>query len=306
MFPTVIVPEIAADQVEPLGTKFKFWFIHDDSFKYLYKEGREGTGENWAEKVASELCDLLGIPHAVYELATWKGRNGVVTKSFVPKEGRLIHGNELLAKIVKGYAQNEQSQLYKQKQYSLRPVAAILSLKQLRLPIGSSEFMGIETALDIFTGYLMLDAWIANQDRHHENWGLVLTGDRSLHLSPTYDHASSMGRNETDDSRRNRLSSRDKRGDMNAYVRRAQSAFYEAENTEKRMSTIDAFLYMARKSQAVAEIWLERLGDISPGQIQLIFGQIPKTIITETAIQFAQEILCLNRERLLSYRGNLT
>jgi hypothetical protein len=29
---------------------------------------------------------------------------------------------------------------------------------------------GVTTAVDVFAGYVMLDAWIANQDRHHENW----------------------------------------------------------------------------------------------------------------------------------------
>jgi hypothetical protein len=45
----------------------------------------------------------------------------------------------------------------------------------------------------------MLDAWIGNGDRHHLNWGLVrnkLTPNiiETIHLAPTYDHASSLGR----------------------------------------------------------------------------------------------------------------
>ena len=30
-------------------------------------------------------------------------------------------------------------------------------------------------AVDVFVGYLMFDAWIANTDRHHENWALVVS-----------------------------------------------------------------------------------------------------------------------------------
>jgi hypothetical protein len=29
-------------------------------------------GEHWAEKIASELCNLLGLPHASYKLAVRK------------------------------------------------------------------------------------------------------------------------------------------------------------------------------------------------------------------------------------------
>jgi serine/threonine protein kinase HipA of HipAB toxin-antitoxin module len=50
----------------------------------------------------------------------------------------------------------------------------------------------VDGADDVFLGYLMLDAWIANLDRHHENWGLVLTKDITGHLAPSYDHASSL------------------------------------------------------------------------------------------------------------------
>ncbi|MEG3898961.1 MULTISPECIES: hypothetical protein [unclassified Microcoleus] len=45
----------------------------------------------------------------------------------------------------------------------------------------------------------MLDAWIGNTDRHHENWGFVevrasKTPQVIAHLAPTYDYASSLGR----------------------------------------------------------------------------------------------------------------
>jgi hypothetical protein len=41
-------------------------------------------------------------------------------------------------------------------------------------------------------------------DRHHENWGVVVMtdeyGETSFSLAPTFDHASSLGRNESDDA----------------------------------------------------------------------------------------------------------
>ena len=303
MFPILTIPDAAADLPEQLGSRFKFWFRGADSFKYLYKEGREDTGENWAEKVASELCALLELPHAVYDLATWKQRKRVVTRSFVPEKGRLVHGNELLALTVKEY---QKTQLHKQRQYVLRSVIAILSAKQFRPPVNSTVTAdGVETAMDVFTGYLMFDAWIANQDRHHENWGLILT-EGSIHLYPTYDHASGMGRNETDDTRRSKLSSNDTKRGMDAYVRRAVSAFYDSASAEKRLLTLDAFLYAARRYPKAAKGWLERLGSVSSEEIESILSQIPNGEITEPAIQFAQRILCLNRERLLSYSKELT
>ena len=97
-FPIIIVADHAASQLEQLGTKSKFWYQDDDK-RMLFKQGRPGTGENWAEKVCCELCELLNLPHAHYDFAEWQNKEGVVTQSIVPPKERLILGNELLAHV---------------------------------------------------------------------------------------------------------------------------------------------------------------------------------------------------------------
>ena len=32
---------------------------------------------------------------------------------------------------------------------------------------------GVLTAPEVFAGYLVLDAWVANQDRHDQNWAVL-------------------------------------------------------------------------------------------------------------------------------------
>lgn len=103
MYRIIEVPEEAAESTEQLGTKPKFWFADSGGRPCLFKQGRPGTGENWAEKVSAEICGLLNIPHAAYELAVWRGFQGVVSPSFVPAGARLIFGNELLARVVSDY-----------------------------------------------------------------------------------------------------------------------------------------------------------------------------------------------------------
>ena len=102
MFPVVEVPDDAANLPEQLGTKPKFWFGTKGN-RYLFKEVRPGTGEDWAEKVACELCEALGLPHAAYQLAIWRDCRGVVSPNFVPDGGILVHGNELLSRVDGSY-----------------------------------------------------------------------------------------------------------------------------------------------------------------------------------------------------------
>ena len=64
-YPIIEVPEGASSQLEQLGTKSKFWYRDEHDKRGMFKRGRPGTGENWAEKVCCEICRLLGLPHAI-------------------------------------------------------------------------------------------------------------------------------------------------------------------------------------------------------------------------------------------------
>ncbi|MBN4005279.1 hypothetical protein [Nostoc sp. LPT] len=55
-FPIIDVPLDAPEADEDLGTKEKFWFRHQYLGRCLFKKARPNTGEDWAEKIAAELC----------------------------------------------------------------------------------------------------------------------------------------------------------------------------------------------------------------------------------------------------------
>ena len=102
LFNIVEIPPDAPEKFEDMGTKPKFWY-RDAQGKYrLYKEIRVGTGEDWSEKIACELCKLLESPHVHYDLATWKGTKGVISQHFCEND-RLVHGNLLLASFISEY-----------------------------------------------------------------------------------------------------------------------------------------------------------------------------------------------------------
>ncbi len=296
-FDIIDISDKVGDLTEQIGTKFKFWFRDDSSRYCLFKEGRPGTGENWAEKVASELCGLLGIPHATYELAVWQNHNGVICPNFVPEDARLVHGNELLLSKNSDYPHR---QFFRVKEHSLRMVLTIMKSESVNPPLGWQKTENLKTAIDIFIGYLLLDAWIANQDRHHENWALIRTDQRVTYLAPTYDHASSLGRNESDERRRTRLKTKDRRQSVEYYVERAKSAFYSHGRNPAQLSTLEAFIIAGRQSISATQSWIEKLSSITESQTLQILSSIPRGKISDIAIEFAQKMLCLNKARLLA------
>jgi hypothetical protein len=297
-YPIIQIPDNAPELPEQQGTKTKYW-LHMDNRLYLFKIGRANTGENWAEKVACELCTLLGLPHAHYELAVWMNKKGILSETIVPPDGRLVMGNELLAEIHSTYPEQ---QCYRVQDHTLGRIVALLNNPDILLPMNwQPPSNAIQNAVDVFLGYLLLDAWIANQDRHHENWGVIHHGE--IYLASTYDHAASMGQNETDSKRKELLTTKDQGRHISRYIEKARSAIYLKKSEQKPMLTLAVFQQLASKRPEAAKLWLQRLGDIGPEQCQNVFNRIPPPEISETAIEFAMTLLELNKKRLLEAKS---
>ena len=69
----------SGSEVEQLGSKPKFWFTYEKE-KWLFKEARKNTGEDWSEKLASEIAKLMGLTTHHTELAIWNGKRGCAVK----------------------------------------------------------------------------------------------------------------------------------------------------------------------------------------------------------------------------------
>jgi len=82
-YPIYDVPVLDKLQVEQMGSKPKFWYVDPTSQNlWLFKYARKNTGEDWAEKIASEIAALLCLPHARVELATCQQSRGIISLDF--------------------------------------------------------------------------------------------------------------------------------------------------------------------------------------------------------------------------------
>lgn len=222
------------DQVqeeEVMGSKPKFWLLNPRSGRRcLWKEARAGSGEDWSEKVAQRIAGLVGVPCPRIDLARLGDKHGVLSWDFLWEwtstgtvtRGSLIHGNDLLWHQDSSYPR---AGAYRVKQHTVAAVHNVLcNHRRAKLDLVTSP-QG--NAFDSFIGYLLLDALIGNTDRHHENWGIEsvrTTSETVLRLAPSYDHASSLGRELSDDKRDGRMSNRG-RGTVADYADKAKSAF---------------------------------------------------------------------------------
>ncbi|MBE9007998.1 HipA-like protein [Fortiea sp. LEGE XX443] len=294
-FPIIEIPLNAPEADEHLGTKEKFWFRYQDRL-CLYKKARQNTGEDWAEKIAAHLCDLLMLPHADYELAIFNGESGVISRSFLPENGILTLGSEILAPRVPNYPQDSKDLSH----HTIDNIFSSIVDISPNLPIGWEATEGITHATETFVGYLLLDAWIGNTDRHHENWAFISCQEK-IYLAPTYDHASSMGRELLDEKRSFKLNNKSVIG----YAEKCSSLIYTSFSEKKRLKTFEAFREAQQSYPDAASVWLNKLARVSSNDTLELFERIPSHRISKTAIEFAQKILEFNQIRLLQLRDTL-
>jgi hypothetical protein len=289
-----------------LGTKPKFWFSREGEM-WLFKACRPGQGEHWAEVACAGLADLLGLPHAHYEFARWRDKagivnRGVVTRRFIAEGFDLVHGDELLAERDPNYPPEPEGtrRHVRTKQHTIDAVWGALSDAGVGLPNGWVAPGGIERSVDVLGGYLLLDAWIGNTDRHHQNWAVVANlAQGQYFLAPTFDHASSLGAHETDQERRRRLESRDPQFRVEGYVQRAdaRSALFRQAGDARPLPLLDAF--RAWCERANCRPWLEKLASVRDEQVRDLFDRVPEEEMSGPAKAFAHAILSANRGRIL-------
>lgn len=291
-------------EIEQLGTKEKCWIFYENKpdRMLLLKFSRENTGEHWSEKCAAVLCHALGIPHAEYELAFTDERPCVISPNMIPDGYRMVMGNEVLHTKTSDYPQPI---LYGEKpvrvkDHTVTRVLGCLDAEPVKNPPCEYDLANLNAA-DVFCGYLMLDALISNQDRHHENWAIMLdnsTGDR--YLCPTYDHAASLGREMLDQERGERLTTRDNNRKVSAFVRKARSELFKIKTDKKPLLTVEAFQHAVEGRPEAKKHWLEKLETLTEDHIRTVFEQVPDRCISPIARTFAIEMVLENRRRLLN------
>ena len=288
-YPIIQVQTEWAPNPENMGSKVKFWYRGPRyGTNWLFKYPRLGTGEHWAEKIAAEVASVLGIRHAAVELAEWDGHRGSASESFVFPGKELVHGNQILEWALDGYDPSKQ---FHQAEHSLDGIWR--SFDRLFKTSESAEATKAE-----FTGYLVLDAVIGNTDRHHENWGLVRAriddgwGDR---LAPSYDHASSLGRELLDSKRVQRLEA----AMVGAYAEKGRGAIHLPGNQRHGPSPLG----LIRSSVPTLEPYLgralERLTSLRDSDIREIVDRVPGGWMSDPARAFAITQICYSRDQLL-------
>lgn len=222
-------------------------------------EGGERRLSDVAEVVAHRLARAMGLPAARYELAVRDGVLGAVSQNIAAVDASMVDG------VVWGVREDD---------YDVQRIFEVLG--DLPGPPGTDT-----TAVETFAGYLVLDAWIANTDRHARNWAVLVPATGPAHLAPTFDHGSALGAGLTETKR----------------TTTAPQEFCERGRSRPfgRAKLVDLAAEAVATSGAVW--WPERVATVD----HQVWGAILETAgLSVAARTFIDEVLTINQERVSS------
>ena len=144
--------------------------------------------------------------------------------------------------------------------------------------------------------YLVLDALI-NTDRHHENWGILRRreGDQWRGgVAPSFDHASSLGRELMDERRRMLLV----QNHVDRYVEKGHGAVFWSSDERRGPSPLELVRKAVRVHHDLFRPALDKLRDLDPSGMAGLIDRIPESWISSSARDFAIAVLEYNTRQL--------
>lgn len=277
-------------------------------FKTSLKKGdKDYTHEFWSEVIASEVGRLLGFDTLQYDVAAKKQKLGCLSKLMIDtSREQLDEGFRWINRYQIGYNTEDRDA------YTFQLIDA--TLKTLFKDKGFTEKL-IST--------LVFDSIIGNEDRHQENWGIIVSTEivesRSFIFSkktpvpttvykfaPIYDSGSSLGRELKEEKVSQMLTDAIQ---LNAYIDRGRSEIHwEGEHGKqkhfdllKKISGIGYGPVVVAEIQRIRELYAkDKLASIILHVDDCLPEAFESQKIPEKRKELLIKLLTLRIERLLS------
>ena len=325
-------PEIEQSRVESRGSRRKFWIsIEGEPNLWLLKFPRPNTGEHWAEKIAAEVGKLVEVDCARVELADCGGELVTVCESFAPEnwyelyeygyepsdwldeelivvgevdwtvhmdstsdeETIFLAGCDVLAWSNDQYDVNAR---FGQREHNVDTI--VQAVKEVFQDLGDPRVAKVDDIFKALASYALLDGLIGNTDRHHENWMMQIAFKDDvgwMSVAPSFDHASSLGRELRDDRRRERMNS----GSVLPYLRRGRGGVYHDVDDRHAPAPLTLARMLCQKWPQYTMRTLERIGAVDDAELWAAVDRVPTELMSETAKDFAYEVMLVSRTELL-------
>jgi hypothetical protein len=264
------------------GSKEKMDLIDPKKNKiFMFKEPAENSGDNWSEKIASELGIELGFNVQKVDLAINNGIKGV-----------LIHYS---LDIDKGEALTEGVILLKKDNVNFDPEKrdgyTFQAIEKSLLDISEEVF-------EAFLEIIVFDILIGNTDRHSENWGIIKKINfKNTKLIAAYDNSSSLSRELHSNEEKIKELLSNKPVMFDSYIRRSGSMV--GLDGKKRVKHFEMLEFLIEEYSEKLLKYLKILENLSNIKIEKIINMIPNEFMGEYHKVLVKKIIKKRRDLMI-------
>lgn len=272
---------IYKETLQVSGTREKRWLKHEDISPdtFLFKLPKATTNEAWAEKVTSEIGKKLGFNMMDVDFATNNDTNAVLLKNFSPGSKTMADGGEIISAFLNDFDPDSLVG------YSIENIIKSLSKHPL---LGNSNFESEFISMCIF------DAFVANQDRHCENWAIILNS--TSYFAPIYDNGASLGFNSSKDKMLKMISDKNM---LNAFNNRSKTLI-EVEG-KKKPKALTLLSYLKKLYPEKFKKEMTKIFSFNEGDIIHILEQVPNDFMNDLEKEWVQCLLISRRNWLCEW-----
>ena len=244
--------------------------------KAIFKYQMYECSESCSEKISYEIAKVLNYECAEIELAKdEKGDLGILNYLFVDKNNNNQEHIDIISYINK-------------KSESRKEFYTIDNIKKCLDEINSNLFYD-------FLKIMVFDALIGEQDRHEENWGVIVT-EGKYKISPLYDNGCSLLREFYSEKNAQKYYSGEK--DFDAFIKRSKTLIYKDSVSKYKHFELIRKLYFDYPEKIREEI--NNLKKLTNEKIDNIVNKIPIGLITKEHKEYIKKYIKKRRDILLS------
>ncbi|GLG01255.1 hypothetical protein Alches_12940 [Alicyclobacillus hesperidum subsp. aegles] len=261
------------------GTRPKRWVVNpDDGTQWLFKLPRENTGEAWAEQIASKIGRAIGLKTPETSLAISGDSVGSLSLNFIKPGDEFFEGGDLISRMYTAFDR------YSLNDYNISVIVEVLQEYGL-----DKDFMAIP----------VFDAFIGNQDRHCDNWGIIRSRD-TFKLAPLYDNGCSLGHLVKDEDIPDMLRDEER---FLGFIRRGKSLIGLPDR--KKPKYLELLTHIQMKYPNVVFKNLECLESLTDSALIAILNEVPDAYMSPIKKDFVHHLINKRKNWILNWRRNV-
>ena len=178
------ITNIMAEDMHEYGDPYTTCSFKTEDGVRIFWKAEPGSYTHFGEVMASHIARQFGLRSSKYFFGKYRGVKGVITRDYKKENENEVLGRDFL---IDYYKATHTDKKYKADHDTYNNIEFIYEALKYNVSVNKLTKVEATKILENLLTTIMFDIAISNTDRHHKNWGLLISdnGTRSI---PVFDN----------------------------------------------------------------------------------------------------------------------